>query len=212
MHTEIHTGQMLFSCCYHCDAFKKFKQTCQLFCKPWISCFSISTQYNIGLTEDCAEDILQALSERRHKEISSVQRSPARWDAQPGSLDKYVCTHTHTRAKVLRIYYITARVLTVLWHIKFIGQFTYICPAVLMLLFSISLPFQWAEENLLLVCIYSIVCSLSTAPAHMVDISIWASLGSYQQNYNCNDFRTNTHTHKQYGVMNSASKAEITEW
>lgn len=46
-----------------------------------------------------AEDILQALSDKRHIEISSVQRSSVRWDAWWGSLEKYVCTHTHTHTR-----------------------------------------------------------------------------------------------------------------
>lgn len=103
-------------CRYHCDAFKKFQQIRQLFCKPWTS-FSISTEHNASLTEDRAEDILQALSAKRHRAILSVQRCYVL--CKMGCLTRKfgevcMCPNPHTLAKALGIYYITAGVLTVL--------------------------------------------------------------------------------------------------
>lgn len=62
--------------------------------------FSISTKHNVGLAGHPAEHILQALPDKRHEEISSVQRSSVRRKTWLGSSENYVCTHTHTYAKI----------------------------------------------------------------------------------------------------------------
>lgn len=94
LHTEIHTGQMLFSCCYHCGIFKKFKQTCQLFCKPWITCFSMSTECNIGLTEDCRRHSAGPFWQEAHRNILCTENF-CKMGCMMGKFGK-VCMHTYT--------------------------------------------------------------------------------------------------------------------